>query len=174
MVLLAASPLAGRGDALELLAITRDGLFELGLAWPIASALAGSLAAVVLMVGAGISAVALIDRSRALDDLGGRERRHTALLALLAALSVGVGLALRKPVDDLPLLQGAAALLTLALFRLRSRPQQLALTLVCTAAAAAPLLDGEARNPVALALVGLATLLCLGLGLAQTRRPQPR
>lgn len=173
LVLLAASPMVGRGDAIELLAITRDGLFELGLAWPIASALAGSLAAAALTIGAGISAGALIDRARAVGDLG-RERRHAALLALLAALAVGLGLALRKPVDDLPLLHGAAALLTLALFRLRSRPQQLALTLVCTAAAAAPLLEGQARNPVALTLVGVATLLCLVLGLAQTRRPQPR
>ncbi|HVI00170.1 MAG TPA: hypothetical protein VM869_15745, partial [Enhygromyxa sp.] len=167
LALLAASPLAGHGDALELLAITRDGLFDLGLAWPIASAIAGSLAAVVLTIGAGISAVALIDRSHA------RERRHTGALVLALALACGLGLALRKPVDDLPLLQGAGALLTLALVRMRSRPQQLALALACTAAAVAPILDGDARNPIVLALVGLAAVLCLGLGSALGFRSVP-
>lgn len=165
LALLAASPLAGRGDALELLAVTRDGLFELGLAWPTAAALAGSLAASVLTIGAGISAAALISCTRALHDPIRRERRHTIALSLVVTLACAIALALRKPVDDLPLLQGAAALLTLALFRLRSRPQQLALALVCTLAAAAPILDGDARNWVAFGLVGLATLLCLGLGL---------
>jgi hypothetical protein len=164
LALLAMSPLAGSGDAIELLASTRDGLLELGLSWSTAVALAGSLAVVVLAVGGGIAAAALIERARA------RERQHTAeMLTLALALACGIGLALRKPTDDLALLQSAAALLTLALVRLRSPAQQVALALVCAAATAAPILDGEARNPVALGLVGLAVLLCLGLGLVLAR-----
>lgn len=168
VALLAGSPLAGRGDALELLALTRDSLLELGIDWGIAAALAGSLAAITLTIGAGISAQIMVDRIQQLrpgPEPVARERRHApALLALMVALTCGVGLALRKPVDDLALLPGAAALLTLALVRLRSRAQQLTLALVCTAAAAAPILDGDVHNPVGLGLVGLATLLVFLLG----------
>jgi hypothetical protein len=168
LALLAMSPLAGRGDAIELLASTRDGLLELGLSWSTAAALAGSLAVVVLTIGGGIAAAALVERSQA------RERQHMPeLLVLALALACGIGLALRKPTDDLALLQSAAALLTLALVRLRSPAQQVALALVCAAAAAAPILDGEARNPVALGLLGLAVLLCLGLGLVLARSRSP-
>jgi hypothetical protein len=163
--LLALSPVAGRGDAIELLASTRDALLELGLSWSTAVALAGSLAVVVLAVGGGIAAVALIEH----DPRPIRRREKSHMLALGLALACGIGLALRKPTDDLALLQSAAALLTLALVRLRSPAQQVALSLVCAAAAAAPILAGEARNPVALALVALAVLLCLGLGLSLAR-----
>ncbi|HLT39269.1 MAG TPA: hypothetical protein VK034_23455, partial [Enhygromyxa sp.] len=180
LALLAASPLAGRGDAVELLAITREGLVELGLGWSLASALAGSLATLALMIGAVtigavISTATRPDPSEPCGDRSPntaariRERRHE-WIGLGLALACGVGLALRKPVDDLPLLQGAGALLVLASIRLRSPVQQLALTLACTALAAAPLLDGDARSPVAVGLVGLMALVCLGVGLAAARR----
>jgi hypothetical protein len=162
LALMAAAPLAGRGDVLELVAIARDGLLELGIGWPLASALAGSLATLALMIGVGISAAALSQGS------AGSEPRHV-WISLGLALVCGLGLALRKPVEDLPLLQGAAAVLVLGLLRPRSRPRRWVLALACAAAAAAPILEGDARSPVALGVLGLAVLLCLALALAPSR-----
>jgi hypothetical protein len=173
LALLAAAPLAGSGDAVVLVAIIRDRLLDLGLGWSLATALAGSLATVALTIGAGISAAALLDRSRPSRDPDSRERRHAAWISLALALACGLGLALRKPVDDLALLPGAAALLVLGTYRMRSGPQQMALTLVCAVAAAAPILDGDARSPVAVGLVGLLVLLCLGVGLGPGSRRGP-
>ncbi|MFO7564631.1 MAG: hypothetical protein R6X02_18455 [Enhygromyxa sp.] len=186
LAILAAAPLAGRGDALELLAITRDALLDLGLAWSSATALAGSLATVALTIGAAISAAALVDRSRAVRVGDERERRHAgALISLGLVLACGLALALRKPADDLALLQSAAALLVLGVGSPRgaalrfapgsvSRLRQLVLALVCAAAAAAPILDGDARSPVALGVAGLVALLCLAVGLRPWLRPGQR
>lgn len=173
VALLAASPLGGHGDALELLANTRDRMVDLGVDWAIASALAGSSCVVVLAVGVGIGATALVDRCRAAMPREGRHMRAD-LLALGLALTLAVGLALRKPADDLPLLASAAAVLTLALGRPRSRAQLLALALATTLAAAAPLLEGEVASPISQGLVAVGAMLCLALGLtsiaSSTRR----
>jgi hypothetical protein len=173
LALLAAAPASGQGDALELLAISRDLLVDLGLGWAFAGALAGSLAAAVMTLGVGICAASLIARPEPPGPSTTARHTRALLLAVGLALALGVGLALRKPGDDLALLQGAAALLLLATTRARSRAGDHGLAIVCALAAAAPLLDAEARDSLATALVGVGSLLCLAVGFARSRGSAP-
>jgi hypothetical protein len=98
LALLAASPLAGTGDALALLDATVDPLvLGLGLGWSTSRALAGGLAVLALAAGLGACAGALFEPREA------RRGRPEAIRFALA-LAVAVALALRKPADDLALL----------------------------------------------------------------------
>jgi len=172
--LIAGSPLAGRGDAIELLTASREALVALGLDWATAGAIAGAAAVLALGVGLAIAAATLVDRAGSTSN---RERRHVGATFGLA-LALGVGLALRKPGEDLALLQGAAAVLLLASVGLRERARlpararlrpwawQAGLTGACALAAAAPILHGL-DTPGGLALVGIGSLLCVVLGILQ-------
>jgi hypothetical protein len=105
LALLAASPLAGAGDALALLDATVEPLvLGLGLDWTTSRALAGGLGVVALATG-------LVVCARALFESREPEHGRSGAIQLGVALSIAVALALRKPTDDLALLQGGAVLL---------------------------------------------------------------
>jgi hypothetical protein len=182
--LLAASPLAGSGDVLALI----DGSVErlvlgLGLDWATSRALAGGLAVVALMPGLGACADGLFES---------RERRHERAISSASAsaavsasaiasasvsprqvlrfglaLAVAAALALRKPTDDLALLQGALALLLASTLHVRPGPARLAfalaLVLACSLEPALALARHGAIAPVALGSAILASLGCLAL-----------
>ncbi len=106
VALLAASPLAGHGDAIVLLETTVERLvLGLGLDWSTSSALAGGLAVVALSSGVAASAGALFDLREH------RRGRASEAIRLAVALAIAVALALRKPTDDLALLTAGCALL---------------------------------------------------------------
>jgi hypothetical protein len=177
LVLLAASPLAGSGDVLALLDRSVEPLvLGLGLDWATSRALAGGLAVVVLATGLGVCAGELFAL---------RERRHEHAISagfgrgpgnLSEAirsglvLAVAVALALRKPADDVALLQGAAALLLASTLHVRSGPLRLAfglaLVLACSLGPALTLARDGAVGPVALGSAILASLGCLALALS--------
>jgi hypothetical protein len=167
LVLLAASPLAGAGDVLALLdAIVESLVLGLGLDWATSRALAGGLSVVVLALGLGVCADVLFES---------RERRHERASKLLGlgqlgvVLAVAVALALRKPADDLALLQGAAVLLLASTLHLHDRPWPwrlafaLALVLACALGPAMALARDGAGGPVALGSAILASLASLAL-----------
>ncbi|MCA9684768.1 MAG: hypothetical protein KC457_21465, partial [Myxococcales bacterium] len=108
IALIALSPLAGHGDLLMLLDRLRETLvLGLDLSW----ATAGTVAAVACGLPLIVALLALGRSLRpgpAASTDQARERRHTRL-AMALALAAATFLALRKPGDDLALLQGAAA-----------------------------------------------------------------
>jgi hypothetical protein len=167
LALLAASPLAGSGDVLALLDESLAPLvLGLGLDWATSRALAGSLCVLALVAGLGVCASELFDS---------RERRHERAISIrwdksirfALALVVAVALALRKPTDDLALLQGAGALLLASTLHVRSGPLRLAFALALVLACALGPVLALARNgavaPVALGSAILASLGCLAL-----------
>jgi hypothetical protein len=170
LALIACSPLAGPSDALARVAAIHAGLLGLGLSWASAGALASTLALIALAAGAAVAATALVARSRL--SVGPSEPGHARakLAALGLALLVGVAVALRKPVDDLALLGGAAALVLLTSVQPRSRAARRALPPICAAAAVAPTFWGEPTWITISALAG-AALLCLAHALAERRSP---
>ena len=105
IALIALSPLAGQGDLLALLDRLREALvLGLDLSWATAGAVAAVACGLPLIV-----ALLALGRSLRPGPTGQtRERRHTRL-AMAFALAAATFLALRKPGDDLALLQGAAA-----------------------------------------------------------------
>lgn len=176
IVLLAASPLAGSGDVLALLDSCVERLvLGLGLDWQTSRALAGSLCVVVLAAGLGVGAPMLFGSREGQHgtDLGSDPRPDPepsvprAAIPFALALVVAVALALRKPVDDLALLQGAAALLLASTLQFRSGPSRLAfalaLVLACSLGPALVLARDGAIAPVALGSAILASLGCLAL-----------
>lgn len=165
LALLAASPLAGSGDVLALLDRSVEPLvLGLDLGWATSRALAGSLAVVVLAVGLGGCAGALFE-SRGLGP--GRAPAWGEAIRLGLALAVAVALALRKPADDLALLQGAAALLLASTLYVRPGASRvafgLALVLACALGPALTLARDGAVAPVALGSAIVASLGCLAL-----------
>jgi hypothetical protein len=161
LALLAASPLAGSGDVLALLDESLAPLvLGLGLDWATSRALAGSLCVLALVAGLGVCARELVHS---------RERRHERRISIRFALAlvVAVALALRKPTDDLALLQGAGALLLASTLHVRSGPLRLAfalaLVLACALGPALTLARDGAVAPVALGSAILASLGCLVL-----------
>jgi hypothetical protein len=174
LALLAASPLAGHGDVLALLEQSVESLvLGLDLSWATSRALTGSLTVIALTTGLGICAGALFES---------RERRHEGGISTTDArggeairlglmLAVAVALALRKPADDLALLQDAAALLLASTLHVRSGASRLAfalaLVLACTLGPALALARDGAVGPVELGFAILASLGCLALVLSR-------
>jgi hypothetical protein len=175
LALLVASPLAGRGDGLDLhAAITKELVLGLDLPWSHARALAASAAVVVLAAGLGVCVAALVEVPifGGEGEPAGSERRHTPMLRRLGlSLVVGVALALRKPGDDLALLCGVAALLIAGSVRLRGRAATAGLAVVCSLGAAIPLLFGVGPLGGAFSLV--AALACLATAI-WPHSPRPR
>ncbi|WP_146156443.1 hypothetical protein [Enhygromyxa salina] len=217
IALMAASPLAGHGDAIALIdAICELLVLELGFGFEASRALAGTASVIVLAGGLGICAGALVDLARAPRRPGApgslsrassqnpavvgplqvsatqpaakssgetargvaarapSEGEHTrALLIVGLSLAMALGLALRKPGEDLALLGSAAAVLIVAGVSVRGRGRQLALGLACALGAGLPLLSEQARSPVALGSSVLAMLACVALTLARLRGRGP-
>lgn len=174
LAVLAASPLAGSGDVLALLNQGVEPLvLGLGLDWATSRALAGSLAVVALAAGLGGCASALFDarapheRGICTDASHPEPGARATAIRLGLALTVGVALAVRKPIDDLALLQGAAALLLASTLHFRTGPARvafgLALVLACSLGPALALARDGAVAPVALGSAILASLGCLAL-----------
>jgi hypothetical protein len=174
LALLSASPLAGLGDVVALLDASVEPLvLELGLDWATSRALAGSLAVVALAAGLGACARSLFESRARPATLGRRE----AIYLFAVALTVAVALALRKPTDDLALLDGAAALLLASTLHLEHRawPARLAfavaLVLACCLGPAMAMARDGAVGPVALGSAILAALGCLALVLCAGGQP---
>lgn len=173
LALLAASPLAGSGDVLALLDRGVEALvLGLGLDWATSRALAGGLAVVALAGGLGVCAGALFEsRERRHEQALPHAQRRGEAIRLGLALALAVALALRKPTDDLALLQGAAALLLASTLHVRSGPSRLlvalALALACSLGPLLALARDGAVGPVELGSAILASLGCLALVLSR-------
>ncbi|GEM_PF-2126854 len=167
LLLLAASPLAGLGGALEWIEAGAGALADVGrLPWGIARALVGGIAGLVTLAGLGASMAAALGardlempaeiRLRTPVPRQTSEGRHTrplpATLAGLGAAGLALLLALRKPGVDPSLLCGAATWLIAA--QLPSRPWN-----TYRASIGGQILTGARRcAPVVLACVAAAPL----------------
>ena len=178
IVLVSASPLAGRGDALALLDAIADTLvLDWGLAWAPSRALAGGLGVLAVSAGVWACADALVNRD--VEGARGSEPRHAPRrwIGIAVVALVGVAVALRKPVDDLPLLHGVGALLIAASLRTRRRAIALAGAIAGSLLAALPVLGaiatGDPLGPVAWTVDLLAAAACLVLPFVQSFLPGP-
>ncbi|NVB41277.1 hypothetical protein G6O69_25785 [Pseudenhygromyxa sp. WMMC2535] len=167
IALLAASPLAGHGDALAALAQIREQLVStLGLRWAQAQAVAAGLGVAALLPATIAAAAQLLG---AFTPAAFREPQHGdqgapkplgALASAILGLTIAALLALRKPGGDLALLHGAAALLLAATLP-HGWPRRRRAAAGALLAALALLAWQAAGDPLAAALLGLSAILAL-------------
>ena len=172
LALLLASPLAGASSA-----SLRDGLVErmvlgLGMSWATGLTLATLVTALVLAIGIGICATALVPPAT-------REPQHTPLSRLvlplsavaLALLGSALGSAwLRKDGDFVALLTSAAALHLAATLSGPTRLERGLSATICASGPVVVLVQADLSHPAAsIALV--SALVCLGLGVLRPPLP---